>query len=81
MSRTLHDLCFKLPDTISTLEGALVEPLAVGLFATIGSGIQIGKKVAIIGAGSIGLVTLLSLRAMGVEEIALESLKSKTGDG
>jgi L-iditol 2-dehydrogenase len=65
------DLCFKLPDTISTLEGALVEPLAVGLFATRGSGIQIGKKAAIIGAGSIGLVTLLSLRAMGVEEVAL----------
>jgi L-iditol 2-dehydrogenase len=65
------DLCFKLPEGLSTLEGALVEPLAVGLFATTGCGIQIGKKAAIIGAGAIGLVTLLSLRAMGVEEIAI----------
>ncbi|PWT81056.1 MAG: alcohol dehydrogenase [Acidobacteria bacterium] len=65
------DLCFKLPEGLSTLEGALVEPLAVGLFATKGCGIQIGKKAAIIGAGAIGLVTFLSLRAMGVEEIAV----------
>jgi L-iditol 2-dehydrogenase len=65
------DLCFKLPDHISTLEGALVEPLAVGLFATTGSGIRIGKKAAIIGSGAIGLVTLLSLRAMGVEDVTL----------
>lgn len=66
-----EDLCFKLPENISTLEGALVEPLAVGLFATTGSGIQIGKKAAIIGSGAIGLVTLLSLRAMGITEVAV----------
>ncbi len=24
------DLCFKLPENVSTLEGALIEPLAVG---------------------------------------------------
>jgi L-iditol 2-dehydrogenase len=65
------DLCFKLPEGLSTLEGALVEPVAVAVHATIGSGIQIGKKAAIIGSGAIGLVTLLSLRAMGIEEIAV----------
>lgn len=27
------DLCFKLPDNVSTLEGALIEPLAVGFHA------------------------------------------------
>ena len=27
------DLCFKLPDSVSTLEGALIEPLAVGFHA------------------------------------------------
>jgi len=63
------DLCFKLPENISTLEGALIEPLAVGLYATTGSGIAIGKKAAIIGVGCIGLITLLSLKAMGINEI------------
>ena len=29
------DLCFKLPDNVSTLEGALIEPLAVGFHAAI----------------------------------------------
>jgi L-iditol 2-dehydrogenase len=70
-SRILPDLCFKLPEGLSTLEGALVEPVAVAVHATIGSRIQIGKKAAIIGSGAIGLVTLLSLRAMGIEEIAV----------
>ena len=28
-------LCFKLPDNVSTLEGALIEPLAVGFHAAI----------------------------------------------
>jgi L-iditol 2-dehydrogenase len=63
------DLCFKLPDNISTLEGALIEPLAVGLHATARSGISIGKKAAIIGVGSIGLITLLCLKAVGISEI------------
>ena len=29
------DLCFKLPDNVSTLEGALIEPLAVGFHAAM----------------------------------------------
>jgi L-iditol 2-dehydrogenase len=65
------DMCYKLPNHISTVEGALIEPLAVGLNATINTGIVIGKTAAILGVGCIGLITLLSLKAMGVEEIAV----------
>ena len=32
------DLCFKLPDNVSTLEGALIEPLAVGFHAAMQGG-------------------------------------------
>jgi L-iditol 2-dehydrogenase len=65
------DLCYKLPDHVSTLEGALTEPLAVGLTAVLNTGARVGQSAAILGSGCIGLVTLLSLRAMGIETITV----------
>jgi L-iditol 2-dehydrogenase len=65
------NLCFKLPDNVSTLEGALMEPLAVGFHAATQSGAVVGKSVAILGSGCIGLVTLLSLKSMGINDITV----------
>jgi L-iditol 2-dehydrogenase len=64
-------LCYKLPDHVSTLEGALIEPLAVGLTAVLNSGARVGQSAAILGSGCIGLVTLLSLRAMGIDNVTV----------
>jgi (R,R)-butanediol dehydrogenase/meso-butanediol dehydrogenase/diacetyl reductase len=44
-----------LPDGVSFEEGALVEPLAVGLHAVTKSDMPVGARVLIIGAGPIGL--------------------------
>jgi (R,R)-butanediol dehydrogenase/meso-butanediol dehydrogenase/diacetyl reductase len=44
-----------LPDGVSYEEGAMVEPLAVGLHAVNTSGLSVGDRVLIIGAGPIGL--------------------------
>lgn len=60
---------FKLPENVSTLEGALIEPLAVGLHAVRQGGVTLGDTVLIFGAGCIGLVTLLSARASGATKI------------
>jgi L-iditol 2-dehydrogenase len=60
---------FKLPDNVSTLEGALIEPLAVGLHAVRQGGVSLGDTVLIFGAGCIGLVTLLSARAAGATKV------------
>ncbi len=68
------ELCFILPENITSMEGALIEPLAVGLNAATKSGITIGKKAVVLGAGCIGLVTLLSLKAMGIDDIAVVDL-------
>jgi len=68
------DLCFKLPDHISTMEGALIEPLAVGLNAAVKSGIRVGETAVVLGAGCIGLVTLLSLKAMGISDVTVVDL-------
>ncbi len=63
------NLCYKLPDNVSTLEGALMEPLAVGFHAASQAEVKVGKSAVILGAGCIGLMTLLSLKSMGVQDI------------
>lgn len=62
-------LCFKLPDNVSTMEGALVEPLAIGFYAATTGQAEIGQTVVVTGAGCIGLVSLMALRAMGVSRV------------
>ena len=66
-----HDarLCFKLPEQVETLEGALIEPLAVGFHAAAQGGACVGQTAVIMGAGCIGLMTLLALKANGVTDI------------
>lgn len=66
-----EDMCFKLPENVSTMEGALVEPLAVGLHATDRGGVKLGDTVVILGSGCIGLVTLLSAKAKGASNIII----------
>lgn len=57
------DMCFKLPENVSTEEGALVEPLAVGMHAASQANVTLGNSVLILGSGCIGLVTMLSAKA------------------
>lgn len=64
-----EDMCFKLPDNVSFMEGALVEPLAVGLHASGMGEVKLGDTVVIFGAGCIGLVTLLSCKARGASNV------------
>lgn len=68
------DMCFKLPQNVSTLEGALVEPLAVGLHAAKLSGVGLGDSAIILGAGCIGLVTLLAVKASGAANVTVVDL-------
>lgn len=70
-------LCFKLPDNVSTLEGALVEPLSVGLHAAMQGGAHIGQTAVVTGAGCIGLVSLLALKAMGVSKVIVVDVIDK----
>lgn len=65
------NLCFKLPPKVSTLEGALIEPLAIGFHAARQGGATLGQKAVVMGAGAIGLVTLMALKAMGLSDITV----------
>ena len=42
---------FRLPDHVSTEEGALLEPLSVAVHACNRAGVGLGDKVLICGAG------------------------------
>ena len=74
-----HDaqLCFKLPDNVSTLEGALIEPLAVGFHAAMQGGARAGHTAVVMGAGCIGLVTMMALKAMGVSKVYVVDIMEK----
>lgn len=65
------DLCFKLPDNVSLEEGAMCEPLSVGLHACRRAGVGAETNVLIMGAGPIGLVTMLMAHAFGAPRIVI----------
>ena len=71
------DLCFKLPENVSTLEGALIEPLAVGFHAAMQGGARAGQTAVVMGSGCIGLVTMMALKAMGVSKVYVVDIMEK----
>ncbi|MCI1209114.1 MAG: NAD(P)-dependent alcohol dehydrogenase [Treponema sp.] len=75
----VHDasMCYKLPETVDTMEGGLLEPLNVGLHATELSDAKIGERAIVLGSGCIGLCTIMSLKARGVSEIYVADVLDK----
>ncbi len=65
------DFTFRLPDNVSFAEGAMVEPLAVGLYAATKAQIRPGDTAVVLGAGTIGILTALSALAGGCSQIIL----------
>ncbi len=65
------DYTFKLPDTVSFAEAAMVEPLAVGMQAAKKAQIVPGDLAVVMGAGPIGMVTALAALAGGCSRVVL----------
>lgn len=74
------DLCFKLPENVSTLEGALIEPLAVGFHAANQGEAHAGQTAVVMGAGCIGLVSMMALKAEGVSKVFVVDVMQKRLD-
>ena len=74
------NLCFKLPDNVSTMEGALIEPLAVGFHAANQGGAHAGQTAVVMGAGCIGLVSMMALKAEGVSRVYVVDIMQKRLD-
>jgi len=64
----------RLPDNMGFREGALVEPLAVGLNAVRKAALQPGDAVLIVGAGPVGLAVALWCRFFGASHVVVSDL-------
>jgi L-iditol 2-dehydrogenase len=60
---------YPIPDHVSYEEGAMIEPLAVGMMAAKMGKISVNDVVAVLGAGPIGQMALQSVRVHGVFEV------------
>jgi L-iditol 2-dehydrogenase len=63
------DFAYRLPETVSTTEGALCEPLSVGIHACRRGEVGTGDTVLVAGAGPIGLMVLAAARAAGATDV------------
>jgi len=68
---------YRLLDAVSLEEGAMVEPLAIGLQAATRARIQPGDVALVIGAGPIGIVTALSALAAGCSRVMISDLMAE----
>jgi D-xylulose reductase len=66
---------FKLPDNVSLAEGAMVEPLAVGMHAANKARIRPGDVAIVMGAGPIGMVTALAALAGGCSRVIMTDVQ------
>jgi D-xylulose reductase len=66
---------FKLPDNVSFEQGALVEPLAVGMHAAGKARIKPGETALVLGAGPIGMVTALAALAGGCSSVLIADVQ------
>jgi len=71
-----HDasFCYKIPDHVSFDEAAMLEPLSVAVHACRRAGVTIGHNVFVCGAGPIGLLCMLTARAMGAGSVCVSDI-------
>lgn len=70
------DFTFRLPENVSYGEGAMVEPLAIGLHAANKAQIRPGDTAVVTGAGTIGMVTALAALAGGCSRVIMSDVVS-----
>jgi (R,R)-butanediol dehydrogenase / meso-butanediol dehydrogenase / diacetyl reductase len=72
--------CVILPRTVALEDGALVEPMAVGLHGIRISKMQAGDKVLVLGAGPIGLAATYWAKRLGAGRIAVTAGSTRRAD-
>lgn len=66
--------CYKLKDSTTWDEAALLEPLSVAVHAVRRGQVKTGDKVFITGAGMIGLVTMMACKAAGASWVGVSDI-------
>ena len=65
-----------LPSDMSYSEGAMIEPLAVTVHAVRRAGDVSGQKIAVLGAGPIGILLAQCAKAMGAEKVLITDIST-----
>ncbi|MBB3148790.1 (R,R)-butanediol dehydrogenase/meso-butanediol dehydrogenase/diacetyl reductase [Phyllobacterium trifolii] len=60
---------FPVPDSVSDIQAAMIEPAAVALYAVDRGGVGSGSTVLVSGVGPIGALVLLAVKAAGASTI------------
>ena len=71
---TRPNQCVRLPASASLADGAIVEPLAVALHGVALSGMRIGDRVLVVGAGPIGLAVAFWARRLGAGRVVVQDI-------
>ncbi len=69
-----HWICAKLPDHMSFVQAALLEPASIGMHAASRAPITNSDTVVVIGAGTIGLFILQAARLRGAKTVVASDL-------
>jgi len=64
-----EECCFPVEDALSLAEAVLCEPLAIAVYAVKQAALPAGAKVAVLGAGPIGLSCLVTAKAEGANKL------------
>ena len=70
-------MAYHVPEGMTTMEAALVEPAAVGMHAAILGEARLGKSIVILGAGTIGLMVLQACKSLGATDITVVDVMDK----
>lgn len=68
------DFTYELPEELSLEEGALIEPFAVAVHAVTKARISPGDVVAVVGAGTIGVLTAIAATASGASRVYISDV-------
>lgn len=69
-----------LPQSLSLADGALIEPLGVGLHGVVLAELKPGARVLVLGAGSVGLAAIFWARQMGAGRIVAASPSARRAE-
>lgn len=72
-----HDMIRVIPDNVSDISGALVEPTAISMHAVKLAGVKEGSKVLVTGAGAIGLFAAACAYALGAKEVVITEVNQE----
>ncbi len=72
--------CFKLPESMTPAEGAMMEPLATGIEAAKKAQIKPGDTALVVGCGTIGIMTAIAALAGGCSKVFVSDIKQEKLD-